>query len=58
MSYLSNIVVFAIVLYLRDRHVKRTQGRSRDATLVNLNVLLGALVALFLGQIFFDVFGP
>lgn len=54
-SYISTFTVLAIVAFLRHRHVQTLKDRPRDATLVNLNVLLGAGVVLLLGQVVFDV---
>jgi hypothetical protein len=57
-TYVSLIVMLAIVGYLRYRHVRSAEGRTRDATLVSLNVLLGAILVLILGRVLIDAFRP
>jgi hypothetical protein len=58
MTYVSLIGMLALVGSLRYRHARGAEGRTRDATRVNLNFLLGGILVLFPGQILIDVFRP
>jgi hypothetical protein len=49
---------FALLVYLRNRHIQSAGSRPRDATMVNLNFLMGAMIVLFIGKVLIDVFRP